>query len=180
MMTQFSPLSRRIIAIGILVLMLLLLIRLLTPLASMMAESLSALEDSRFRLARVEAIRSQPAPSMGEEVPSDFYLIAASREIAADMLIATINAKAQQYEVRIDAIGLSDGVPGDAQRVDVSLTATGEQEKLLSFINDLEQARPLIRFGTWALASLDQMPGDGSTPVQLQFTGTAMAVWKPA
>jgi len=57
MMAQFSPFTRRLVAIGILILGLFGLVNLLlVPIYNLTAGSLSGLEDARFQSARLEAI----------------------------------------------------------------------------------------------------------------------------
>ena len=200
MMAQFSPFTRRVVAIGILILALFALINLLiVPIYGLTAGSLSDLEDSRFQRARLEAIAARPPLPRSDPVPPSLYLTAPDRQRAVDALIAAVGGSASRYEIQLDSVGPQPADPARPKAIALTFTARGEQDRMLAWINELEVGPPAIRFGEWSLA---QDLGDGSStppaagappaegipaaPVpappagdtQLTFTATAAAVWE--
>lgn len=204
MMAQFSPLSRRIVAIGIAVLALLGLINLvIVPLYGLTTGSLSDLEDARFQRARLEAIAARPPLPRSEPVPASLYVAAPDRQRASDALIAAIGGTAAGYEVQLDSVTPIDADPGRPETVGVRFTARGEQDKILAWINDLERGSPAAYFADWSLgpgsdgaaasvspaipAAASEEGAPAATPppaaapsgqIQLMFTATATAIWK--
>lgn len=193
MMAQFSPLTRRIVALGIAVLALFGLINLvLAPIYSVTAGSLSGLEDARFQKARLEAIAARPPLPRSDPVPEALYMPAPDRQRASDALIAAIGASASRYEIQLDSVTPVAPEPGRLATVGAAVAARGEQDKILAWINDLELGTPAIYFPTWSLAGqLDgaipaaegapppapAMPAGG--PLNLAFSGSATIVWEP-
>jgi hypothetical protein len=199
MMAQFSPFTRRVVAIGILILLVLGAIDLvIAPLYALTANSLSGLEDARFRRARLEAIEARPPVPSAEPVPASLYLAAPDRQHAADALLAAIGASAARYEVQLDSVA---PLPADSSRgaaIAVTVAARGEHDKLLAWINELERGAPAIHFADWSLAPdtgpagtpATGMPGVAPAvgpqagvpaapgmPLRLLFGATAVAVW---
>jgi len=207
MMAQFSPLSRRIVAIGIAVLALLGLINLvIVPLYGLTAGSLSDLEDARFQRARLEAIAARPPLPRSEPVPASLYVAAPDRQRASDALIAAIGGTAAGYEIQLDSVTPTDADPARPEAIGVRFTARGEQDKILAWINDLESGSPAAYFTDWSLgpgtdgaamsapaatavppaaseegAPTPPPPPPAASPsgqIRLLFTGTATAIWK--
>ena len=205
MMAQFSPLTRRIVALGIAVLALLGLINLvIVPIYGLAAGSLSALEDARFQRARLEAIAARPPLPRSEPVPASLYLAAPDRQRASDALIAAIGGTAAGYEVQLDAVAPTEVDPGRPETIGVRFTARGEQDKILAWINDLERGSPAAYFADWTLgpgtdtpaasapAAIAAPPAEEGAPaapppppavspsgqIRLVLSGTATAIWK--
>jgi len=190
MTERFSPFTRRVLALGIAVLALLGLLNLvILPILGFTANRLSALEDARFRLARLEAIIARPPPERSAPVPASLYMNARSRQSATDTLISTIAASAARYEVHVDSIAPLEADPGRPKAIALSLAVRGEQDKMLAWINELERGQPAVHFATWSLGP-DASGGDPaplpsaapaqapSGPVQLSFSGAASAIWE--
>lgn len=193
MMAQFSPLTRRIVALGIAVLAMFGLVNLvLAPIYSVTAGSLSGLEDARFQKARLEAIAARPPLPRSDPVPQSLYLAAPDRQQATDALIAAIGASAARYGIQLDSVTPATPEPARPATVTATVAARGEQDKMLAWINDLERGAPAIYFATWSLAAQP----DGSIPaaegapppapaapaggpLMLAFTGNASIVWEP-
>ena len=200
MMAQFSPFTRRVVAIGILVLGLFALVNLLiVPLYGLAAGSLSELEDSRFQRARLEAIAARPPLPRSDPVPASLYLTAPDRQRAVDAMIAAIGGSASRYEIQLDNVAPIPADPARPKAIALSFSARGEQDKILAWINELEVGPPAIRFGEWALGHDDgeaagaaplaaAPPPEGANPgavpppaagsTRLAFTATAAAVWE--
>ena len=192
MMAQFSPLTRRIVALGIAVLALFGLVNLvLAPIYSITAGSLSGLEDARFQKARLESIAARPPLPRSDPVPQEFYLGAPDRQSASDALIAAIGASAARYEIQIDSVTPESPEPGRAATVSATVVARGEQDKMLAWINDLERGTPAVYFASWSLAAqpdgavpaAEGAPAVPSSPTGgpliLAFNGSASIVWEP-
>ena len=198
MMAQFSPFTRRVVAIGILVLGLFGLVNLLiVPLYGLTAGSLSGLEDARFQRARLEAIAARPPLPRADPVPSTLYLTAPDRQRAVDALITAVGGSAARYEIQIDNVVPLPADPARPKAIALSFSARGEQDRILAWINELEIGPPPVRFGEW---SLGQDSGEGAAPLatappaegaapgaaapaspgatRLAFTATAAAVWE--
>jgi hypothetical protein len=154
MMAQFSPLTRRVVALGIAILLVFGLVNLvLVPIYNLTAGSLSGLEDARFQNARLEAIAARPLLPRSEPVPSSLYLVAPDRQRAMDALIAAIGTAASRYEIQLDSVTPSDGEAGRSGTIMVSITARGEHDKMLAWINELERGAPAIYFPEWSLGA---------------------------
>jgi hypothetical protein len=188
MIASFSPLTRRVLALGILVLGLLGLLNLIVlPLHGLTADSLSSLEDARFERARLEAIAARPPLPRSSPVPDSLYLAAPDRQRASDALIAGIGQSAARYEVQLDAVVPMPPEPGREKTIAVSVGGRGEHDKLLAWINELERGNPAIHFAEWLLAPEGETApvapapavAAGSGTVRLAFNGTAVVVWEP-
>lgn len=202
MMAQFSPLTRRVVAIGILILGLFALVNLLiVPLYGLTAGSVSDLEDARFQRARLEAIAARAPLPRSDPVPSTLYLTAPDRQRAVDALISAIGGSAARYEIQLDNVAPLPADPSRPKAIALSLSARGEQDRMLAWINELEIGPPSIRFGEWSLGqdsgegavapiAAAPPPPEGANPgaaavaapaggaTRLAFTATAAAVWE--
>jgi hypothetical protein len=206
MMAPFSPVTRKLLALGILVLLVLGALQLIVaPLYALTANSLSGLEDARFRRARLESIAARPPLPASAPVPASLYLEAPDRQRATDLLLAAIGGSASRYQVQIDSIAPLAAESSRGAAIAVTVAARGEHDKVLAWINELERGIPNVHFADWSLAPDSSaaaagtgaaMPGllplpapDGvapptapaaGAPLRLIFGGTAVAVWEPA
>ena len=172
MMNAFSPLTRRILALGLLVLLLLLGLRLVLAAVETVGASISELEDSRFRLARLEAIAARPAAPPAPALPSGLTFTAASAEEAGTAMVGALHAAASQ--IQLGAVAPLPTDPKNPQLVSLSVSAAAPEASLLAFIRDLEAASPSIRLRTWSIAP--SAPG----AADLQLQGVSVAAWSPA
>lgn len=160
MREQFSPLSQRLIAIGLLVLALLVAFSFIVlPASTFLQDGLASLRDLRLQVARAEAIRDRPDPPATQEIPDNLYLTAPDRKAANDMLIGQIAALAARHglEAQIDPVPAGGGAA--PALLSVSFRASGDQGPILTFLNDLESGSPMVRF-----RSLQMMQGNGGAP----------------
>jgi len=179
---QMSPLTRRIVALGILVLLLLGLLNLIVvPLFSAVSANAGALEDSRFRRERLEALQARPAPPPSQPVAPDLYFSSPDRDAAAAMVTAAINAAAARSQIAVENLAIQPEEAGAKQTLSLSLAARGNEEALVSFINEIERGQPLLRFRTWAIAGSAPAgaPAPSPAPAETRLTGTLLAVWSP-
>jgi hypothetical protein len=194
MMASFSPLTRRLVAVGIAVLALFALVDLVAlPVYALTASSLSGLEDARFQRARLEAIAARPPLPRSQPVPASLYLTAPDRERAADALLAAIGTVAARYEIQVDSMAPAAADPTRPGAIAVTLAARGEHDKMLAWINELERGAPAVFFPIWKLGQSEAgaMPaGEGAPPpvppvgaaanpaLTLSFSAIAVAVWE--
>jgi hypothetical protein len=208
MIASFSPLTRRVLAIGLLVLLVLGAIQLvIAPIYSLTANSLSDLQDARFRRARLESIAARPPLPASAPVPASLYVTAPDRQRATDLILAAISGSAGRYQVQIDSIAPLPEQSSRGAAIAVTVAARGEHDKVLAWINELERGTPNVHFADWSLApdgsasaaaagagtampglspvpSPDAAAGPGApaapgAPLRLIFGGTAVAVWGP-
>ena len=172
MMDAFSPLTRRILALGLLILLLLLALRLVLGAVETVGASVSELEDSRFRLARLEAVAARPAAAPAPALPSGLTFTAANAEEAAAAMLAALNGAASQ--VQLGAVAPLPPDPQNPQLVSLSVSAVAPEANLLAFIRDLEGASPPIRLHMWSIAP--SAPG----AADLQLQGVAVGAWSAA
>ena len=203
MMAQFSPFTRRLVAVGILILGLFALVNLLIrPIYGLTADSLSGLNDARFHRARLEAIAKRPPLPRAEPVPPTLYLSAPDREKAQDALVAAIGGSAAAYEIRVENVSPLPADPARPKAIAVAFRATGAQDQMLAWINSLEFGPPAVHFAEWSLAQVGEAAASAAPPapaapvpppagaagepvamppvgvVQLALDGTAVAIWE--
>ncbi len=204
MMAGFSPFTRKVVALGILILLLLGAIQLLiVPIYALTADSLSGLEDARFRRARLESIAARPPLPAAAPVPASLYLAAPDRQRATDQLLAAIGGAAARYQVQIDSVAALPEESSRGAAIAVTIAARGEHDKVLAWVNELEAGSPSVHFADWALAPDSSAPGPMAAPpvpsgapmttesalagaapaapggaLRLAFSGTAVAVWE--
>jgi type II secretion system (T2SS) protein M len=201
MMAQFSPLTQRIVAVGIAILALLGAVNLaLVPLYNLTAGSLSALEDARFERARLEAIAARPPLPRSTPVEASLYLAAGDRQQATDGLVAAIGAAASRYEVQLDSVAPVEAGANQPGAIALTLAMRGEHDKILALINELERGGPAVHFSSWMLvpdsgtsgpavapapaeegappAANPAPPIAPGAPLRLSFSATAVAIWE--
>jgi Type II secretion system (T2SS), protein M subtype b len=179
-MAQFSPFTRRLVALGLLFLLVLGVVNLIIlPIASQLEAHLSTLADARFRLAKLKAIEARPLPADVAPVPQNQYLAAADAAQANDQFRALVAGHAARLQLQLERADVQQPTTRIRQQVELALTVSGQQEQLLNFINQLEQGAPLMRFKLWRLtrelASADAqpvgsfplLPANGSAPTTL-------------
>lgn len=169
--SQFSPLTRKILALGLLVLALLLVWRLiLSPVAAQMEGSLTELEDARFQRVRLENLQNRPKPDKAEALPAGIVFSAKSREEAAAGLNGYIGGLAAKHGLQIANITPRPGAETD-KLLAFDLALIGEEVSVTRFINQAERGSPMIRFRSWQIEA-----GSDSDP-NLQFSGQVIAAW---
>lgn len=153
MIVQFSPFTRRLIALALLFLALLGLLNLVVlPIAALISTGFSDLADARFRLARLEAIKERALPPEAPPVPMGLALIAPDEPQAVEQLRTQLTVLAARYQLRLEASPAPPSETPIAGRIALAIAVSGAQEPLLNFVNSLEQGEPLIRLKTWRLA----------------------------
>lgn len=171
-MTQsFSPPARRIIALGLLALLLLIGASLVLKAAGSVRDALAELDDRRFRVARLNALAQRTAPSAGQPVPQGMSFQASSRDAAQAEFAGSLAAAADAAGVTIEGVAALPADPLNPPLIKISFAASGPEPALLGFINEIEQRRPAIRLPTWRM-SLNEDAGG------LRLNAVALAVWE--
>lgn len=171
MIDALSPLSRRLIAIALLLLAVVTLLNLgLVPLWQACADNLDELSAARARVSRMEAIAATPPPEQGDAVPATAMIVAATRENALATLTGAIGASAARTKVLGPSISPAPPA-GASARVAVDIDASGSEVDLVAFLADIESASPAIRLQSWSVEA-PLVPG---TPAHVQ--ARAVAIW---
>ena len=174
MIENFSPITRRILAVGLLVLALLVGLRLVALAAAGVGSALERLQDSRFALARVEAVRARPLPLQAKPLPPDQFYGAASHEAAAAAGVTRLRSVAGENGVTLDSLTPVPVDPANPQLVRLSFAARAAEPSLLAFLQALERDDPPMRLHGWSIARAAP-----DTP-ELALQGSAVMAWSPA
>ncbi|MEO9599803.1 hypothetical protein [Parasphingorhabdus sp.] len=169
--SQFSPLTQRLFALGFLMLALLLVwTMILSPIVAQMESSLTELEDVRFQRVRLEKLQARPEPERAEVLPADVIFGSKTREEAAAGFEAIISGLAIQNGLQVASITARPGQKGD-KMLAFDLALIGEEVSVARFINQAELGSPMIRFRSWQITA-----GDAGDP-NVQFSGQAVGAW---
>lgn len=172
MIEQFSPLTRRLVAAGLAILLLLVLVQAVAmPVSGLLRTSLVDLGASRARLQRLEAISARPDQPHSEPVPAGLAIEAHDAPGAGAALVNAIGAARQRASLQALDVSLAPGDPRLPDHVAAQIHCVGPMDAVLTLANELERARPLIRFSAWKIE-----PVQGQV-AQLQLTGTVEAAW---
>jgi hypothetical protein len=171
MMANWSPFTRRALALTILAFVVLGIANfVIVPVVGTISSAINELQDSRFRVARLEAIEGRPAVPNVQPVPSGLTIAATNRGAAGSLMAGALGAAATRTQVTLDPPTV---LPQDNQprQVAISVGVVGSEAAVLSFVNALEAGQPLVRFRNWRFAVVD------GPPRQLRFEGVALAPW---
>jgi len=148
----FSPLTRKILALGLLFLGLFLLWTVTaSPVISTIDASLTELNDARFQRMRLEQIQSRPALEPTEELPANLVTRAKTSEEAQNAMLAQINALAMQNGFELVIVPRPPTKGSKLIAYDVSIS--GDELNIIRFINSLERGNPMMRFRGWQIDS---------------------------
>ncbi len=171
MIQEFSPRTRRIVAIGILVLLALLAVQLSAAVARAVSNSLDELEESRFRLARLEAIRARPAAPPPRPIPEELTFQAASYDEAAAQALAAVNAAAASAQLVLPTVSALPRDEANPNLIRISVAGSAPEQAVLTFIGEIEKASPAVRLRSWNATAAE------GQPPALIFEGVAVAAW---
>jgi hypothetical protein len=174
MIESFSPLTRRILALGLLVLAVLLGLRLILLGVAAVGTALERLEDSRFALARVEAVRARPVPPRTPPPPAGQFLQAASHAAAAEAAGARVRAAASASGVTLETIAPLPEDLANPRLVRLALAARGTEPAMLAFVQAVERDDPPMRLQGWSIGR----PAPDAPGLILQ--GSAVMAWSTA
>ena len=173
MIASFSPLTRRILAVGLLILALLLAVQVFSLAATAIGTALGRLEDSRFALARVEAVRARPLPPRAPPLPPGQFLQADSHNTATAAAAGRIRTAAGGSGVTLEGMTAVPADPANPRLVRISFAARAAEPALLNFIQTVERNDPPLRLHAWSIA---RTPGGP----ELVLQASAVVAWSPA
>jgi Tfp pilus assembly protein PilO len=170
MIGEMSPLTRRIVAVGLLVLMVLLGLQYVAlPLAGAIMDQRDELAELRLREARLGATMDRMLPKVSKVRPEQ-VIAAATQPQAIQRMQAMLAGDAAMAGVTLQL-----GPPctiEQSQQLCADVALSGKEGDVAHFLSVVEHGSPVVRFQRWQLA-----PGQG-TDTQLHFMGRAIAVWR--
>ncbi|WP_162806438.1 hypothetical protein [Sphingosinicella terrae] len=172
MIGTLSPLSRRIIALGILVLALLLALTAIETMTAAVGDALARLEQARSRSARLEALRDRPSPPEPTPLPEGMALRAPGHAAAAELAQARIATAASSAEIVPSQIEPAPQDSSNPGLVRVAVVVEGAESRILDFVERLERDPPAIRLRAWRIGRLE---GEASG---LRLDAVAVAAWE--
>lgn len=177
-MIELSAPVRRVVAIGLLVLALLLAGTLVVaPLVSATVRAIDRLADARFALARLNTLARDgatlPVDLRAREQTVDALLLTAVSEQDAQIALQTaIRAAARATGITLERLTAQPTTAdGPVRRLSVDVVATAPERSVLSMIQGVEQARPPMFFARWQ-ATAAEAP---DRPMRLE--ATIVAFW---
>jgi|CXWL01.1.fsa_nt_gi type II secretory pathway component PulM len=141
----FSPLSQRLLALGLALLTLLLCFNLIVaPLLGVISADRADLTTLRERQARLEAARAWPDAS---PVPNRAVTLLASGHASAikDRLKVSVEGYARAQGVTIATLNVDLAARSGSQSVNVNFEVSGAHDAVITFLAAIERGRPLMR-----------------------------------
>jgi type IV secretory pathway VirB2 component (pilin) len=176
-MAQFSPFTRKLVALALLFFSLLgMMTMLILPLSHSLEARLSGLADARFRLAKLEAVAARPELPNAIPPPPGLTISASDAPQACEALRALIASQALRFQVQLESATPAPQIGPQHQVTGLTVALRGPEAQILAFISALETGQPLLRFGTWHLAREGANAGDNARPAP----GTAPSLPPPA
>lgn len=171
MIEGLSPFTRKLLALGLLLLAMLLGVNLLTGLIGTTGASVGALEDARFRLARLDALKAAPPPPKIEPLPRSSYFRAADAEAASELLVAAIQAASQSAQMPLEGATPLPADTGNGLLLRASISGAGPEAAVLGFVAALEREEPAVRLASWSVRQVDEQAGT------VRIEAIAVAAW---
>jgi hypothetical protein len=174
-MEQLSPITRKTVAVGLAVLLLLLAIQyVVVPLASAIGSQRDELASLRQREAQLRAVIEQPMPA-ASHVPAGLAIGAASLPEARQRMQALLagDAAVAGATLQLGAACPSD----DPRQLCVEIDASGSEASVARFLSLAEHGPPAARFRSWQLGPPKSPLGQDQS-LSLHFSGKATAVWQ--
>jgi hypothetical protein len=173
-MEVLSPLSRKIIAVAMLLLCLVTLLNMIiVPLWQVCSDNLDDLATARSRLAHMQGIASEQMPEQGDAVPATAMIISANRDGAMATLVGAVGASAAKTKIVSPSITPVAQAAEAPTKLAVDVAAAGSEVDLVAFLADIEGSSPAIRLQRWSVIAPD-VPG---SPAHVE--ARAVAIWAP-
>jgi hypothetical protein len=164
-MESFTPLTRRIVALGLLVLAILLGISwAVMPLITANELALKDLADVRRALARARAQVDGPEAPVVRSFPDGAAIWSADRKAASDELSGRLAGLAAGHHLDLQLLPGPQMQTAAPSPVSIGLSASGAREDVVRFINVLEAGALQIRFRRFHLSRLQVAPMAGAPP----------------
>jgi len=172
MIDALSPLSRRLIAVSLLLLALITILNLVVvPLWQWNSDNLDDLALARTRLARMQAIMAAQEPAKGDPVPATAMVVAGTRDAASATLTAAVQASAARAQITPLAVAPVPPLGRQAGKIAIDISASGPETNLVELLADIESSSPAIRLERWSVVA-------GDTPdLPAHLEARAVALW---
>lgn len=178
-MAMLTPLTRRIIALGLLVLLTLALVSfVILPLIQTNQDALDELANVREALARAQAIRDAPEPPKIANFPMHLGLVAPTRKAAGDTVAGYVTSSAATKGLQLTAITAQDARGRPPVPITFDISVTGPRDALLEWMSAMEIGHPALKFRSYQLIDAGQASTPGAmmsimpTPPVPQSLGT--------
>jgi hypothetical protein len=172
MIDILSPASRRLVALGLLVLVLVSALNFIVmPVSGAISAALDALAEARFERARLVAIDEGPRLRKGIPVPAALLLRAPTHDVAGATLVNLIRTAADAQKITLDPVVPLVADPARPMTVGVGFATTAPEADVAAFISALEQGEPAVRLDQWKLSAVENTGG------QVRLEARAMALW---
>lgn len=172
MINEFSPLMRKVLAIGILIVVIFTAMGLIVvPLYERVNDSRETLANSRFEVARLENIIKRPSPPVGEILDPRLLIRANNEEDAKNTLQNLILSLAASNELEATVVfsGANQPVAG---LLSADIVVLGDEISISNFLAQIENDQILMRLVNWDIEYND------NNPDQLRTNFRAIAVWE--
>lgn len=127
-------------------------------LAKVAAEGpLAKLDAARERRAELAALADRSPQTAPPLLARDQMQRAANRAAAIRALTATVRATGARAGVLVERAEPLPKADFPTPLVAVRVVASGSEKALLTFVSDIERARPAIRFVTWRLGRVGEL-----------------------
>lgn len=171
MIEQMSPLTRRIVAVGLLILVLFIALQLIVlPLAGALRDQRAELTELSARHARLAATAKRLLPD-ASTVPPGLAITAPDPARAGARLQALLAGSASIAGVKLDQTP-PHPLAGQPRLIGSEIVVTGPEAGVANFVSLVEHGSPTMRFQHWQLVAGDRT----QTPVR--FTGLVVAAWE--
>lgn len=172
MIEQMSPLTRRIVAVGLLILLLLVALQaVVVPLAGALGNQRAELTELSARHARLAATAKRLLPDTST-VPPGLAITAPDPARAGGRLEALLAGGASIAGVKLDQTP-AHSLAGQQRLIGSEIVVTGPEAGVTNFVSLVEHGSPTLRFRHWQLVAGD------SAQAPVRFTGLVVAAWEP-
>jgi hypothetical protein len=151
MIDSFSPLSRKLIAVGLLLLKLLMLISfVIVPTFEWTKSHVDQLSDSRLKLARISALDKAQIVQPETNVPDTLLFKAKSMAEAQSLFDAHLRRSAELNGIKDIFLEAETGAKVNGL-LRSKFRVSGPEYQVASIISELESNAPLLRMDQWTL-----------------------------
>lgn len=155
MIDALPPLTRRIIALGLFVLLLFgAITQILVPLIDANRSALRDLSDIREARARAEAIRAAPEPRPVMAFPARVGLRGADARSAAERLVGHVTTTAARSGLQLMSGQAPVAHASAPALINARISVTGPRDVLMNWMSRLERGSPAVRFRDWQLSDM--------------------------
>lgn len=173
MMDSFSPVSRKIIAVGLLFLAVTIFASFIfVPVVSTAYSDLARLQRLRSELARQREIALTVLPENVTPVPRQMYISAPTISRALALLSGDVSLAAARRGIEIRVRPAPSSTARAPSTIAMQIEARGDANALLLFLNDIERGPRLVRFSS---LTLSVMPMAAGAPRSVQAIPVAAA-----